>query len=409
MTFQDVVAPLAVEEFLSSYMGRQYWRTRSQAGRFASLLPWNTVNDTLTALRIVGNRVRVVKGGEEIEQKRFTTPVTSDRGAYLNAEALTALLVGGATLVVNQVDELVPGLRELAESCEDVVRTNVAINMYAGWKREHGFNLHWDEHDTMILQIAGRKKWTVYEPTRLHPVLKERTEASKPTGTPVWDGILEDGDLLYMPRGWWHVAVPLDEPSLHLTLGIHHKNGVDMLRWLAQEMAEELEARMDVPHWQTSDEQRAWIDALRAKLHTRLTVGTIDAFVKAMDTGTQTRPRMYLPHAVKDKTVNVTATTPLRVTSKSRLYIDVSAEGRASFHAAQGTWCCDAGLVPALGMLRHNRATTLQEMKAATESGKASLLEPFVKALVLADVLWAEQKAATANLEAATVAGGVGQ
>jgi hypothetical protein len=39
---------------------------------------------------------------------------------------------------------------------------------------------------------------------RQHPLKKEKDvePAPTPAPNPVWDGILENGGLLYMPRGW---------------------------------------------------------------------------------------------------------------------------------------------------------------------------------------------------------------
>ena len=48
--------------------------------------------------------------------------------------------------------------------------------------------------------------------------------------------LLEAGDLLYIPRGWWHVAMPLDEPTLHLTVGVNNLTGADFLRWFADRL-----------------------------------------------------------------------------------------------------------------------------------------------------------------------------
>jgi hypothetical protein len=63
----------------------------------------------------------------------------------------------------------------------------------------------------------------------------------------LWEGTLEDGDLLYIPRGWWHVALPLAEPTLHLTVGIHNRTGLDLLRWLAERMRASETFRRDLP------------------------------------------------------------------------------------------------------------------------------------------------------------------
>ena len=48
----------------------------------------------------------------------------------------------------------------------------------------------------------------------------------------VWDGVLNDGDILHVPKNWPHVAVPCDQPTLHLTLSIFEYNAVNFLNWL---------------------------------------------------------------------------------------------------------------------------------------------------------------------------------
>ena len=58
---------------------------------------------------------------------------------------------------------------------------------------------------------------------------------------------LRKGDVLYLPRGHWHNVNPLDEVSLHLTLGVFIPNGVEFLLWLVDECTELPEARENIP------------------------------------------------------------------------------------------------------------------------------------------------------------------
>jgi len=41
--------------------------------------------------------------------------------------------------------------------------------------------------------------------------------------------MLTAGDLLYMPRGFLHEAWTTDEPSTHLTVGLHVVRWLDLL------------------------------------------------------------------------------------------------------------------------------------------------------------------------------------
>jgi ribosomal protein L16 Arg81 hydroxylase len=48
-------------------------------------------------------------------------------------------------------------------------------------------------------------------------------------GPPALDAVLEPGDCLYLPRGFVHQAAAHDEPSVHLTVGIHVLTWLDLL------------------------------------------------------------------------------------------------------------------------------------------------------------------------------------
>jgi ribosomal protein L16 Arg81 hydroxylase len=122
------------------------------------------------------------------------------------------------------------------------------VNLYDGWRCDNGFNVHWDDQDNLILQVAGRKHWKVWNQTRHYPFKEDVVDTSvPPTGEPAWDGILEAGGLLSIPRGAWHVAYPLDEPSPHLTVTIKNHTGIDLPRWLAEQLKSSEAARMAIP------------------------------------------------------------------------------------------------------------------------------------------------------------------
>ncbi len=68
---------------------------------------------------------------------------------------LERFLAGGATLSINKVDELFGEVQALAELVEELFRIQLGVYLYAGWRTDNGFDLHWDRHDTIILQISG--------------------------------------------------------------------------------------------------------------------------------------------------------------------------------------------------------------------------------------------------------------
>src|SRR5678815_2778342 len=207
--FDRLIAPLTRDEFLSKHWGKSFAHLNGPGGRFTPILSWDQLNAMLEYQRLGPQQIDLVHDGKPVDLKRFFEfPV--GRPPRLKSAGLVSALSEGATLVIDNVDALVPSVRQIAETVEHVLRTATTVNLYAGWRAQKGFDLHWDGQDTLILQVSGRKQWRVYRPTREHPLEHDPETAPAPTGAPIWEGVLEDGDALYLPRGWWHVATPLN-------------------------------------------------------------------------------------------------------------------------------------------------------------------------------------------------------
>ena len=127
------------------------------------------------------------------------------------------------------------------------MHTDTFTNLYAGWHSQKAFDMHWDPQEAIVLQLSGKKRWKVYRPTRLHPLKNDVELPHQPAGEPVWEGLMADGDLLYIPRGWWHVAFPLNEPSLHLTVSLTPPTGMDYLGWAVSKLRRHAQARASLP------------------------------------------------------------------------------------------------------------------------------------------------------------------
>ncbi len=111
-----------------------------------------------------------------------------------------------------------------------------------------GFKCHYDTHEVFILQVDGCKQWHIFADTVKYPLKEEKSSAHcPPESEPYLSCILEPGDVLYIPRGHWHYAKTVDQPSLHLTLGVHCLTGIDFLQWLTKQLKEEQEWRTNLP------------------------------------------------------------------------------------------------------------------------------------------------------------------
>ena len=120
-------------------------------------------------------------------------------------------------------------------------------NSYSTPSGSQGFGVHHDTHDVLVLQVAGEKRWRLYDPLLELPLKHQRYSSSLGGhGPPTDDFVLRAGDTLYLPRGWLHEAETSQTDSLHLTIGIAAHTWLDAARGALAALEEEPGFRHDV-------------------------------------------------------------------------------------------------------------------------------------------------------------------
>ncbi|MGH3467641.1 MAG: JmjC domain-containing protein, partial [Thermocrispum sp.] len=88
----------------------------------------------------------------------------------------------------------------------------------------------------LIVQLAGEKTWDVRAASREVPMYRDAAANDTPSEEVVWAGRLRAGEVMHIPRGFWHRATRADCGdgfSLHLTFGFVKRTGVSWVSWLA--------------------------------------------------------------------------------------------------------------------------------------------------------------------------------
>jgi hypothetical protein len=121
-------------------------------------------------------------------------------------------------------------LRKLCATLENHFSHAAHANAYLTPGDSPGFTPHYDTHEVFVLQIAGNKRWRLFEPALTLP---HRSQAFTPLGyvlpSPILELELEPGDLLYLPRGYVHAAEALRGHSVHVTIGVTVYTWVDLI------------------------------------------------------------------------------------------------------------------------------------------------------------------------------------
>lgn len=294
---EALVGSAGADTFLRDAFGRNAHRARIEPEAARRLFGWPQLNAAIAEHRLAPPRLRLERAGADVTAGVFRNR-RSRRGALLqdlDPAVLTERLREGATLIVDAVNELSPPLQQLCASLSAEFTASTQANLYACWGETQGFDVHWDDHDVFVLQVEGRKRWALYgaseeAPTRRGPAPPNAAPASEPELV-----VLEPGDVLYLPRGFWHAAVGLGGSTLHLTIGLTRKTGADLLHWLADELLAEPAGRADLP-FEAGDEAvarrlAALLDRLSAE-----DPGTLARrYRRQVEAGQVQRPQLSFP------------------------------------------------------------------------------------------------------------------
>ncbi|MGI8606206.1 MAG: cupin domain-containing protein [Gaiellaceae bacterium] len=154
----------------------------------------------------------------------------------------------GATIVLQGLHYNWRPLAELCRGLEAALGHPAQANAYYTPRGSQGLPVHHDTHDVFVLQVAGNKRWQVYDPVLELPLREQRYQAELGApGDPVQDLTLAAGDVLYLPRGWMHEALTSDADSLHVTVGVNVYSWIDAVRAAVDSCAGDIEFRRSVP------------------------------------------------------------------------------------------------------------------------------------------------------------------
>ncbi len=220
---------------------------RDEPGRFDDLLTTEDVEGLLESGGLRSPAFRLVRADEKLRSGDYLVDVPWRPAAFTGMADVARVadaFDGGATLVVQGLHHWWPALAAFCRSLESSLDHPAQANAYYTPRTAQGLPVHHDTHDVFCLQIAGEKRWLVYEPVWELPLKDQRYDASMGEhGEPVLDVTLAPGDTLYLPRGWLHEAKTSDSDSLHLTVGINVYTWLDAFRAALDECGDDVEFR----------------------------------------------------------------------------------------------------------------------------------------------------------------------
>jgi len=232
--FARCLEPVDAETFLADYWEqRPLVVPRDEPGRFDDLLSEAEVERLVCSTAIRYPAFRLVREGSQIAVGAYASDV-SWRPPFTGTADVPRVLeewAAGATIVLQALHVNWHPLAVFCRLLEGALGRAVQVNAYYTPRGSQGFGVHHDTHDVLVVQVAGEKRWKLYDPLLELPLKHQRYSAALGEhGARTDDLVLRAGDTLYLPRGWLHEAETSTTDSLHLTIGIAAHTWVDAAR-----------------------------------------------------------------------------------------------------------------------------------------------------------------------------------
>lgn len=256
-TFEAIMQPLGADAFLRDHLGKAPLHLEGTPDKWREVMDWPILNRLLGITTVWSqNSFVLMLDKEPVPVAAYAGPALGRDGAQVlrpDPARVKPFLAQGATLVLNDIDQLTPELSAFARALEGALGAKLQANLYLSSKKKQGFRAHFDFHDVFAVHVMGEKTWMVFEGRAdapiSHPLFQnvtaEQHEAAKGE---LWKEVrLKPGALLYLPRGQYHYALADEGPCAHIAFGATYPIGIDVVSYLFERMVHEPVARRNLP------------------------------------------------------------------------------------------------------------------------------------------------------------------
>jgi Cupin superfamily protein len=251
-SFEALIDPLRPEAFFAEHWeNRPLHHSRADDHFYDSVLSNADIEHIISTEDLRYPAIQLARHGGYFPPEVYTRHVNHGSEVFQGVpdiDKIRAEYRSGATIVLPALHRTWAPLKDLCESLESYFTHAVHANAYLTPGSTTGFTPHYDTHDVLVLQIAGKKLWRIHEPP---VVLPHRSQPFARQGyaapPPVLECELLPGDLLYLPRGYVHGALTSEGHSAHVTIGITVYTWTELFSELVSSSKNDIELRKALP------------------------------------------------------------------------------------------------------------------------------------------------------------------
>lgn len=271
MNFADFIAPFDETRFMAENFDRSPLHV-SAKGRVAQRGELACSARFFEWLELAGQwqagRLKLIMDSRPVGTEHYCVVREAAEGPLVRPDRalVESMMALGASAVANGVEDVSADIRRCCAMLGRRFGAKSGANVYVSHAGVQAFASHCDPHEVFAVQCEGRKTWRIYEARAEVPteatLLQDQAHIDRVKGRVLMEIAMEPGDLLYIPRGYYHDAVAQEGRSMHLTFAVQPLYGIGVLEMLRDLALERPEMRNYLPPAEDDERLRKQLSAI---------------------------------------------------------------------------------------------------------------------------------------------------
>ncbi|KAK9870207.1 hypothetical protein WA026_006290 [Henosepilachna vigintioctopunctata] len=226
--FEWMISPTPPKLFFDNYWEKKHLHIARTNAKYYTHLFTSKCLDSMFR----NNDLYYTRNVDVVIYENETKEILNPEGKA-NPSALWDFYSNGCSIRVLNPQTYNKKVHLLVSTLQEYFGSMVGVNAYLTPPNSQGFAPHFDDIEAFIIQLEGRKHWRLYHPKEEDTLPRHSSKnfTHEEIGNPFLEVTLEEGHLLYFPRGIIHEGrTDSDSHSLHLTVSLYQNNAyVDLL------------------------------------------------------------------------------------------------------------------------------------------------------------------------------------
>lgn len=255
--FDSLLAPLDAETFFRDHFGKQHLHVKGTPERSAGVMTLEGLNSLMSMTSVWSPQtMKLFVDRQPVPVADYCAPALAlgSNGPALrpDPDKVQDWIARGASVILNDIDALAPGVRQVANALQEATGGRSQANLYFSMSQRQAFGPHCDVHEVFAVHCGGEKIWNIYEGREDTPINHPNfqfpdDERARRAGKLLEQVKMEPGDLLYIPRGRYHDALASQNGAIHIAFGVTLPKPLDLLGIIWEAAVHDPWMRGDLP------------------------------------------------------------------------------------------------------------------------------------------------------------------